>query len=308
MRNAFAREITRLAQTHPELVLLSGDTGNRLFDDYKSAYPQRFLNCGIAEANMISLAAGMAMSGLKPVTYAIAPFTTYRCLEQIRVDLCYYNLPVVIAAVGAGLSYAALGPTHHSCEDLAVLRAMPNLTLLCPADPLETELALAAAVQQKGPVYLRLGKKGEPAVHATPFDFQIGVAQRLKAGKRVAILSTGTASHLALEAAKSLSQHHLIDAEVVHFATVKPLDTHCLEALNAEFELLVSLEEHSTIGGLGSALAEWLSSRAKHAPLLRLGTPDRFFSETGNRSYLLNQWELSPEAIALNIFQALQRL
>lgn len=308
MRNAFAREITRLAQTHPELVLLSGDTGNRLFDDYKSAYPQRFLNCGIAEANMISLAAGMAMSGLKPVTYAIAPFTTYRCLEQIRVDLCYYNLPVVIVAVGAGLSYAALGPTHHSCEDLAVLRAMPNLTLLCPADPLETELALAAAVQQKGPVYLRLGKKGEPAVHAAPFDFQIGAAQRLKAGKRVAILSTGTASHLALQAAESLSQHHLIDAEVVHFATVKPLDTACLEALNAEFELLVSLEEHSTIGGLGSALAEWLSSRAKHAPLLRLGTPDRFFSETGNRSYLLNQWELSPEAIALNIFQALQRL
>jgi len=308
MRNAFAREITRLAEAHPELVLLSGDTGNRLFDDFKAAYPSRFLNCGIAEANMISLSAGMAMSGLKPVTYAIAPFTTYRCLEQIRVDLCYYNLPVVIVAVGAGLSYAALGPTHHSCEDLAVLRAMPNLTLLCPADPLETGLALAAALTAPGPVYLRLGKKGEPAVHAAPFDFQIGVAQRLKTGKRVAILSTGTASHLALNAAESLSQHHLIDAEVVHFGTVKPLDTHCLEELNANFELLVSLEEHSTIGGLGSAVAEWLSSRGQHAPLLRLGTPDRFFSETGNRKYVFEQWELSPEAIALNIFQAFQAL
>lgn len=304
MRNAFARAITRLAQENPELVLLSGDTGNRLFDDFKAAHPSRFLNCGIAEANMISLAAGMAMSGLKPVTYAIAPFTTYRCLEQIRVDLCYYNLPVVIVAVGAGLSYAALGPTHHSCEDLAVLRAMPNLTLLCPADPLETGLALDAAFAHPGPVYLRLGKKGEPAVHPAPFDFQIGIAQRLRAGERVAIVSTGTASHLALQAAERLQQHQ-ISAEVVHFATIKPLDTACLASLCSQFELLVSLEEHSTIGGLGSALAEWLSSRPQHPPLLRLGTPDRFFSETGNRDYVFSQWDLSPEAIALSVFQAL---
>jgi transketolase len=305
MRNAFAREITRLAEINPDLVLLSGDTGNRLFDNFKAASPNRFLNCGIAEANMISLAAGMALSGLKPVTYAIAPFTTYRCLEQIRVDLCYYNLPVVVVAVGAGLSYVGLGPTHHSCEDIAVLRAMPNLTLLCPADALETGLALEAALKIPGPVYLRLGKKGEPTVHSQPFEFVVGQARTLRQGTDVAIISTGTASHWALQAAEVLTQQHQVSAEVVHMGTLKPLDTACLEQLSQRFNLLVTLEEHSTIGGLGSALAEWLSESRNRPQLLRLGSPDRFFSETGNRSYALQQLDLTPEAISASIEKAL---
>src|SRR5262249_33705790 len=164
MRNAFASEITALAAQDERIVLLSGDIGNKLFDEFKARFPGRFLNCGVAEANMISMAAGLAMCGLRPVTYTIASFTTVRCLEQIRIDACYHHQPIVIAGVGAGLAYAANGGTHHSCEDIALLRALPGMTVVCPGDPVEVRLALRAALQEPGPVYLRLGKKGEPVV------------------------------------------------------------------------------------------------------------------------------------------------
>src|SRR5436190_12698442 len=162
MRNAFAAEILDRATEDPRVVLLSGDIGNRLFDKYKAKHPGRFFNCGVAEANMISLGAGMAASGLRPVAYTIAPFMTSRAFEQIRVDVCYHHVPVIVAGVGAGLCYASLGATHHSCEDIALMRSLPGMTVLCPADPLEVRLALKAALKLDGPCYLRLGKKGEP--------------------------------------------------------------------------------------------------------------------------------------------------
>src|SRR5262245_37500104 len=163
MRNAFAAEVTALAGQDERVVLLMGDIGNRLFNDFRDRHPERFFNCGIAEANMTGMAAGMAACGLRPVTYTIAPFVTTRCLEQVRVDVCYHRLPVTIVGVGAGLSYASLGATHQACEDIAFLRALPGMTVVCPADPLEVRLALRAALRHPGPVYLRLGKKGEPA-------------------------------------------------------------------------------------------------------------------------------------------------
>src|SRR6185437_5126918 len=134
MRNAFADELTKLGRADPRVVMLSGDIGNRLFDKFKAACPDRFYNCGVAEANMMGVAAGMAMSGLKPVAYTITPFVTTRCLEQIRVDVCYHNVPVTVVSVGAGMAYASLGPTHHACEDIALLRALPNMKIVCPAD------------------------------------------------------------------------------------------------------------------------------------------------------------------------------
>src|SRR6266850_1904913 len=166
MRNAFAAEITALAGEDQRVILLSGDIGNRLFDDYKIRAPGRFFNCGVAEANMIGVAAGMAMCGLRPVAYSITPFVTTRCLEQIRTDVCYHEAPVTIVAVGAGLSYSGLGPTHHSCEDISFLRSIPNMVVICPGDAFEVRAALRAAMQQDRPVYIRMGKKGEPVVHA----------------------------------------------------------------------------------------------------------------------------------------------
>ena len=158
MRNAFAQEILAIARDNPRVVVLSGDIGNRLFDPYKAAFPDRFYNCGVAEANMVSMAAGLAASGLLPVCYTIAPFVTTRCLEQIKLDVCYHDVPVVIVGTGCGLSYAALGSTHHSFEDIAILRPLPGLRLASPADAPELRAVLRRAFDEPGPAYLRIGK------------------------------------------------------------------------------------------------------------------------------------------------------
>ena len=191
MRNAFAKQITALAQEDSRIVLLVGDIGNRLFDDFKANCPNRFYNCGVAEANMIGVAAGLAMSGLRPVCYTITPFITYRCMEQIRVDVCYHHVPVLLVGTGSGLSYASLGATHHSCEEMGMLRLLPGLTILAPADEMEVRSAVKAAVRHSGPVYMRIGKKGEPVVHKAEPPFTIGKAIPMREGKDSCLLSTG---------------------------------------------------------------------------------------------------------------------
>lgn len=304
MRNAFVTQLTALAEAGDPVVLLSGDIGNRLFDQFKAAFPDRFYNCGVAEANMMSVAAGMAFCGLRPITYTIAPFTTVRCLEQIRVDVCYHNLPVIIAGVGAGLSYAANGPTHQSCEDLAILRSLPNLAVVCPGDPVEVRLALRAAAHHDGPVYLRLGKKGEPVVHEQEPEFVIGQAITLSEGEDLCLLATGNLLPIAVEAGRLLAANGL-SARVVSFHTVKPLDETLLAEACAHFPLVVTIEEHSRIGGLGGAVAEWLTDHSRlPARLLRLGTGDFFLHEAGGQGYHRQQHGLTAEAIAACVRQA----
>ena len=158
------KELSNIAQKNKKIVLLSGDIVNRLFDNFRKNFPTRFHNCGIAEASMTGIASGLAHLGLRPITYTIATFNTIRCLEQIKLDVCYPNLPVIIVGTGAGLSYSSLGSTHHSIEDIALLRSIPNLSILCPSDPKEVKKLLNDAIKLKGPVYLRLGKKNEPVV------------------------------------------------------------------------------------------------------------------------------------------------
>lgn len=305
MRNAFVAELTALAAQDERIVLLSGDIGNRMFDDFKLRFPQRFYNCGVAEANMIGMAAGMALSGLRPVTYTIASFTTYRCFEQIRVDLCYHNVPVIVAAVGAGLGYAANGVTHHTGEDIALLRSLPNMTVVCPGDPHEVRLALRAASQLSGPTYLRLGKKGEPNVHAAPPDFTIGRAIELSVGSDVCILSTGNMLPVAVAAAAQLNASGL-STGAVSFHTVKPLDTTLLAAAFDRCRVVVTLEEHSRLGGLGGSVAEWLSDRsATKARLLRMGMNDTFLSEAGEQEHARERYGLTAEQLATNVSQLL---
>lgn len=306
MRNAFASEITALAARDQRVVLLSGDIGNMLFDDYKGHVPGRFFNCGVAEANMMSMAAGMALSGMRPVVYTITPFVTTRCLEQIRVDVCYHNVPVVIVGVGAGLSYASLGPTHHSCEDLALLRALPHMTVVCPGDPLEVRGALRAALRHPGPVYLRLGKKGEPGVHAQPPDFTIGRGIVLREGQDVCLLGTGTLLPMVVEASERLQQRGL-SVQVVSFHTVKPLDTALLFDVFARHAVVATVEEHSLIGGLGGAVAEWLADQPpQRARLCRIGTPDTFLHEAGEQEYARARFGLTPEGITEKVLRMLQ--
>ena len=161
MRNSFAEEITKLASKNKKIVLLSGDIGNRLFDNFRKNHKSRFYNCGIAEASMAGIASGLASMDFLPVMYTITPFNTMRCLEQIKLDICYPNLPIIIVGTGSGLSYASLGSTHHSLEDISILRSIPNITIFCPSDPNEVKDLLKESLKIKGPVYLRLGKKNE---------------------------------------------------------------------------------------------------------------------------------------------------
>jgi transketolase len=286
MRNAFAAAITELAAADPRVVLLAGDIGNRLFDNLKGKFPDRFYNCGVAEANMVSLSAGMALTGLRPFAYTITPFITTRVFEQLRVDVCYHNAPVTIVGTGAGLSYASLGPTHHSLEDIAILRTLPNLTVLCPADATEVKLTVKAVLGLKGPAYIRLGKKGEPNVHATPPTFVIGKGIVLQEGKDVCLLGVGNMADTGKQVAGKLAEAGF-SARVVSLHTVKPLDAELLRNSFASFRAVVVIEEHGLAGGAGSAVAEWLSAQSIRgsAQLLCLGTSDAFIKEAGTQEY-----------------------
>lgn len=306
MRNTFAHELTTLAAAEPRLVVLSGDIGNRLFDDFKRVAPDRFFNCGIAEANMTGVAAGLALTGFRPVTYTITPFAVVRCLEQIRIDVCYHDLPVIIAGTGSGLSYAELGPTHHSLDDVAFMRALPGMTVVCPCDQTEVRLALRAALQQDGPVYLRLGKKGEPALHKAEPDFCFGRAITLRQGTDTCILSSGPISGVALSCADLLAQQG-ISVRVESMHTIKPLDTSLLQELSGRYPVVAVLEEHGLIGGLGSAVAEWLADQQGGTfRLLRFGTPDRFMETVGSQEYARSLFGLTTENLATALRSAVE--
>ena len=301
MRNAFAKKITELAGKDERLVLLSGDIGNRLFDNFKAAFPTRFYNCGVAEANMMGLAAGLAMSGLRPVCYTITPFITYRCMEQIRVDVCYHHVPVIIGGPGSGLSYASLGATHHSCEEMGMLRLLPGISVLAPADEMEVYGALEAALASDHPTYMRIGKKGEPVVHKTQPEFHIGKGIIMREGTEVCLLSAGTILPVARDAAEMLAQKGH-STQVVSFHTIKPLDAELLTKVFSRFRVVATIEEHSVLGGLGGSVAEWLSLQPQGlARLVRFGTRDEFLHLTCEQEEAREHFGITPPAITAEI-------
>jgi transketolase len=306
MRNAFADELTKLADNDPRMVMLSGDIGNKLFDKFRAKHPDRFFNCGVAEQNMMGVAAGMAMSGMRPIAYTIAPFVTTRCLEQIRTDACYHDVPVTIVAVGAGLAYSNLGPTHHSCEDISFLRSLPNMVVLCPGDPWEVRGALREAMKQERPVYIRMGKKGEANIHnEVPAGFAIGKALVVREGSAVCLLSTGNMLPEVIEAGHLLEKEG-VSAQVVSFPTVKPLDTAFLAKAFSSFGLVATIEEHSLIGGFGSAVGEWLiDNSVAYRRFLRFGTPDAFFKLSGEQEFAREKLGLTGHHIAQRVRKAL---
>ena len=306
MRDAFAREMTALAAERTDVTLLSGDIGNRMFDRYKQVAPERFFNCGIAEANMMSLAAGMALSGLRPVIYTITPFTTTRCLEQIRVGVAYHQAPVVIVGTGSGLSYAELGPTHHSLEDMAILRTLPGLNVLAPADSAELVAQLREALDSPYPTYMRIGKKGEPLLHGKDAQLGIGKANLLRDGTDLLVLGVGPILGEALKAAEALSTSG-ISVAVASLGGVKPLDGPFLAAMAGRFPHWLSLEEHGITGGLGSALLEWLADRdGQTIRLRRLGVPDAFLHELGNQAYTRSKLGLDAEGLERTFRQEIE--
>ncbi len=305
MRNAFAEEMTRLATTDKRVVVLSGDIGNKLFDKLKLVDEQRFYNCGIAEANMMGVAAGMAMSGMRPFVYTITPFTTTRCFEQIRVDVCYHHAPVVIVGTGSGLSYSELGPTHHSLEDMAILRTLPGMRVLAPCDASELRQALHEVLKDDSPTYIRIGKKGEADIHATLPNLKLGKVLVIRPGADVALLCAGNMMADTLKAADLLAASG-ISAEVVSFHTVKPLDADYLQQAASRFKLLVTVEEHSRIGGFGSAVAEWRMAQPRNVAQLGFGTEDVFMHEVGSQAYARKKYGLTADNIAATTLAALQ--
>ena len=297
MRNAFAKTITKLGKKNKKIVLLSGDIGNKLFNDYRKYQPNRFYNCGIAEASMTGVAAGLATCGMLPVTYTITPFNTIRCLEQIRLDICYPNLPVIIVGTGAGLSYANLGATHHSMEDIAVLRTLPNMHVICPSDPLEVELALTKALGLGRPTYIRLGKKGEPLLNQNNKKFRIGRGTTLKKGKDIVFISVGNVLPIILETEKFFRQKG-ISAGVVNLHTVKPLDQLLLKKLFLNYKKIIIVEEHGSAGGAGSAILEWGSKKKYNlSKIMSIGAPDKFLTSCGNQNQARSMIGLTPSKI-----------
>jgi len=292
MRNAFASELVTLAKNDPKIVFLTADIGNRLFNEYKSLFPTRFFNCGVAESNMASMAAGLALTGLRPITYTIAPFNVYRCLEQIRIDICYHNLPVTIVGVGAGVSYASLGPTHHSLEDIACLRSFPNLKIVCPGDSFELRALMQKIVKQQSPVYLRIGKKGERVVHKELPNVGIGKGLKIFDGKDACLFSIGNMLPLAMDLKENLKLYG-IDLQVVSMHTVKPLDTILLQEMFSSYRYLFSLEEHSIIGGLGTSICQWMVENQMNKSFIPFAFPDQFYSKAYTQGSLREKAGLS---------------
>jgi len=304
MRNALVRALEAAARLDPRLVLLTGDLGYKIFDPFAAEFPGRFVNVGVAEANLIGVAAGLALGGMRPFAYSIAPFATLRCMEQIRNDVCYHNLPVTIVGVGGGYSYGHNGPTHHALEDIAVMRVLPNMTVVCPGDPVETELAVAAAAVHGRPLYLRIGRAGDTRVHEHPPEFRIGESITVREGRHCTLISTGGILPVAVAAAERLSEVG-ISCRVLSMHTVKPLDDAGLRKCSRETGAIFTVEEHSRIAGLGSAIAEWAVANEHPGPRYSFGAEDCFASVSGSQTYLRNRNGLTAEHIAATIAQKL---
>lgn len=278
MRNCFASLMTEYSGRCENLVLLYADIGNRLFNQLKNVTPERTINAGIAEANMATVAAGLAMSGMKPFIYTITPFTTTRNLEQIKIDIAYQNLPVTIVGTGSGMAYANLGPTHHSFEDIAVIRTLPNMYILCPADQFEMEALFPQILQLDSPLYFRIGKKNEPRCYDEKPLLTIGKFNKIHEGETVALISTGTILPNVIAAGDELNKRG-VSCAVISAHTVKPLDKGFLHDAASRYELIVSVEEHSLVGGFGSALCEYFIDANLKVNLLRLGLQDVFMDQ-----------------------------
>lgn len=306
MREAFIRGMLEAAEQDGRVMLLTADLGFKIFDRFAERFPGRFLNMGVAEANMVGVGAGLALGGLRPVIYSIVPFVTMRCFEQIRDDICYNNVPVTVVGVGGGYSYGHCGPTHHALEDLALMRLLPNMVVVAPGDPVEVELAMRASLAHTGPLYVRLGRAGDPVVHRQPPAFAFGRTIVVRDGTDCSIIATGGMLPVAVSAAEELDRDS-IGAEVLSMHTIKPLDEAALRQRLQRQTPLFTLEEHFRAGGLGSAIAEFVAS-AGGGRLHILGVSDEFAHRSGDQDYLRRQQGLSANQVAAQIRAALEGL
>lgn len=297
MRDAFCRVLMREAEKDPRLTLITGDLGFGVLKPFWETYPRQFVNAGIAEQAMTGLAAGLARTGRTVLTYSIGNFPTLRCLEQIRNDCAYHEANVKIVCVGGGFVYGSLGMSHHATEDIAILRALPGVTVFTPGDPYEVEAVVPVMLRTPGTCYLRLGRGGEPMLHDGPVEgWAVPKALTLRTGTDVALLSAGGILTQTLSAAGLLAEKG-VSAEVASFPCVKPIDRDAILALAARFRHIVTVEEHSVVGGFGSAVCEALAETGAPCRVHRVGMPDVYSTVVGTQQYLRGEYRMDGEAI-----------
>jgi transketolase len=294
-RNAYVDTLAELARTDHRIVGVVNDSiGSSKLDAFKKAFPDRLINVGIAEQDMVGVAAGLANGGRIPFVSAASCFLTARALEQIKADVAYSDRNVKLCGMSPGMAYGELGPTHHSIEDIAWLRAIDNMTIVVPADPIETAAAMRWAAATEGPVFIRVSRMSVPQVYGDDYTFQPGRAITVRDGTDVTLISNGTVLWRALVAAEQLATDG-VQARVIAMPTVKPLDTDAVVAAAAETAGIVTAEEATTAGALGGAVAETLAQR--HPARMRiLGVPE--FAPTGSAGFLLDRYGMSPDGIA----------
>jgi len=300
-RAAYGMAALELGKNYDDLILLTGDTSTSAgLDRFKNTFPEKYLEVGIAEQNMIGIAAGLASEGLQVFTSTFSPFQTMRCCEQIKVNIGYMNHKVCMVGLASGLVLGMLGYTHCCIEDVSIMRSIPGITVVSPADCGATVKAVLAAIEHDQSVYIRLtGGAPNPSVYLDDFDFTFGKANILREGNDLAIIACGTMVNNALEAA-NLLKNGKIEASVIDMHTIKPIDADIIEEISKSHNLIVTAEEHSIIGGLGSAVSDHLSTLNQKPPFLSIGIPD-VYGTAGSYEGLLSKRQLMPEQIANTI-------
>ena len=298
MRNAYLSALHELAGKNRDVYALISDNGAIVYDKFRADFPGQYLNCGISEANMIGVSAGLASCGKIPFAYTISNFLVYRAYEQIRNDVCLQRMNVKLVGIGVGFVYSGLGPTHHGTEDIAVMRCLPNMTIFSPADPLETRHVTMAAAAINGPVYIRLATGGTPVIHDKDYDFKVGRAVEITKGKDIAILSTGSIVYEALQAVKELEKEGF-SVRLVNFHTIKPIDRDAIVGAARETGRILVVEEQTVNGALGGVVAETLmEAGVGSCKFRRMGLDDTFANGYGTYDDLKDLNGLSRRHIA----------
>lgn len=302
MRDTFVKTLMHIAQKDKNVILITGDLGFGVLKPFWEKFPDQFINAGIAEQDMTGFAAGMALSGKTVFTYSIGNFPTLRCIEQIRNDCAYHNANVKIVCVGGGFTYGSLGMSHHATEDIAVMRALPNVTVMAPGDLTEAEMCTKAAYHTPGTCYLRLGRGGEPRIHGNLEGYKPFSAIKVKKGEKVAIFTAGAIFEEAKEAIQILNKEGIYPA-LYTFPFVKPIDADLIKDCSDYYDLIVTVEEHNIVGGFGGAVAEVLAELGG-TKLLRIGLNDVYSSIVGTQKFLRQKYGMDSIAIANRIKKA----
>lgn len=303
MRSTFVQTISRLAREDPKVMLVIGDTGFSVMEPFEAEFGPRFVNVGIAEQSFVSFAAGLAAAGMKPFAYNVVSFMTLRSAEQIMLDVCYQENPVILVGVGGGFAYGSAGPTHHALQDIAMMRTFPNMDVYCPADPAEMEAVMMTAYRRQLPAYIRIGRSVDAPIHQGTVDAPVEKAISLAQGRDIAILACGTILREAVQVT-SLLEEQGCSVTLYSVPRVQPLDEETVLACAVGHRAVFTMEEHGITGGLGSAVAELLAERGERPVVFhRYGVPDSFAMVTGSREYQLDYFGLSPQKVAANMWR-----